>query len=164
MIRKKDKNLINWIHRHIIDFEDENDKSGLTWESSHQDALEFMHSMPVKERVQRYGYYSTNGYFFLVEDFDDIGYCLKKGLISEPTCKNIYKWNSEVGRENWNMADVENVLYPKGRKYDKSTQNFLVNTLDLFIEMGVMECINPEVKKGRLYKLTEKGERILEEV
>jgi hypothetical protein len=28
--------------------------------------------------------------------------------------------------------------------------------------MGVMECINPEVKTGKIFRLTEKGERILE--
>ena len=28
----------------------------------------------------------------------------------------------------------------------------------------LVECINPEVKKGRLYRLTEKGEKIVENI
>ena len=37
---------------------------------------------------------------------------LKMDIISEKTCKMIYTWNSEVGRENWDMDDVMHALYP----------------------------------------------------
>ena len=56
MIRKTDKNLLKWIHDNIINFEDENDFSGLTWNSTHEDAKKFLHSIPQKERVQKFGY------------------------------------------------------------------------------------------------------------
>ncbi len=164
MIRKKDRNVLDWIHRYVVDFDDENDESGLSWESTHEDALKFLHSIPIKERVQKFGFYSTNGYFLRVEDFDDIAVCLKKGFISKNTCKIIYQWNSKIGNEKWNMDDVDRVLNPNVRTYRSRTQNFLYNTLQQLIDMEVMECINPEVKTGRLYRLTDKGERILNDI
>ena len=39
-------------------------------------------------------------------------------------------------------------------------QNHISNTLRQLREHGLVECINPEVKKGRLYRLTDEGERI----
>ena len=44
MIRKNDRNLLQWICENVVDFEDENDESGLTWNSTHEDALKFMSS------------------------------------------------------------------------------------------------------------------------
>ena len=29
---------------------------------------------------------------------------------------------------------------------------------------GLVECINPEARKGRLYRLTDKGERVVENI
>ena len=164
MIRKIDRNLLKWIQENITDFEDKNDESGLSWDSTHKDALEFLHSIPKKERVQKFGFYSSRIHFFLVEDFDDIKYCLKKGLLSEKTCSIIYQWNREVGRENWNMDDVNELLNPKVRGYRSRTKNFLYSTLEQLMDLGVMECVNPEVETGKLFKLTEKGERILKEI
>ena len=40
-------------------------------------------------------------------------------------------------------------------------QNHISNTLRQLKEHGLIECINPEVKKGRLYRLTDKGEKIV---
>ena len=40
-------------------------------------------------------------------------------------------------------------------------QNHISNTLRQLKEHGLVECINPEVKKGRLYRLTDKGEKIV---
>ena len=40
-------------------------------------------------------------------------------------------------------------------------QNHISNTLIQLKEHGLVECINPEVKKGRLYRLTDKGEKIV---
>ena len=42
MIRKTDSSLLNWIYKHVVDFTDENDKSGLTWNSTNDEALRFM--------------------------------------------------------------------------------------------------------------------------
>ena len=43
-------------------------------------------------------------------------------------------------------------------------QNHLSNTLKQLKEHELVECINPEVRKGRLYRLTEKGEKILDKI
>ena len=40
-------------------------------------------------------------------------------------------------------------------------QNHISNTLRQLREHGLIECINPEVKKGRLYRLTDKGEELV---
>ena len=67
MIRKNSKDLIGWVYEHVIDFTAENDTSGLTWNSTPAEAKKFLHSIPQKERVQRFGFYSTNSHFILVE-------------------------------------------------------------------------------------------------
>lgn len=40
-------------------------------------------------------------------------------------------------------------------------QNHISATLRQLKEHGLIECVNPEVKKGRLYRLTETGEKIV---
>ena len=40
-------------------------------------------------------------------------------------------------------------------------QNHIANTLRQLKEHELVEYINPEVKKGRLYRLTDKGEEIV---
>ena len=37
-------------------------------------------------------------------------------------------------------------------------QNHISNVLNQLKEHKLIECINPEVRKGRLYRLTDKGE------
>ena len=39
-------------------------------------------------------------------------------------------------------------------------QNHISNTLRQLKEHELIECINPEVRKGRLYRLTDKGEEV----
>ena len=39
--------------------------------------------------------------------------------------------------------------------------NHISNVLRQLKEKDIVECINPEVRKGRLYRLTGKGERIV---
>ena len=115
-----------------------------------------------KERVQRFGFYSTNSYFILVEYFDDIEACLKNGSISKRSCSSIYRWNSEKGRDNWNMDDVKEVLNPGVVEYKSSEQNYFRDTLNQLLEMGLLKRINPEVKTEMDLRVTEKGKRILE--
>lgn len=43
-------------------------------------------------------------------------------------------------------------------------QNHISNTLRQLKEHGIVECINPEVKRGRLYRLTGAGEKIVKEL
>ena len=40
-------------------------------------------------------------------------------------------------------------------------QNHMSATLKQLKEHELVECINPEVRKGRLYRLTDKGEKII---
>lgn len=162
MIQKSDKNLLKWIYEYIIDFTDENDTSGLTWESSHKEALKFLHSIPKKERVQKYGYNSTRFHFYLADSIEDIKEGIEKGFISEETCKLVHRWNLAAGRENWDMDDVKSAFYPNFN-YGKK-QKFVSNTLKLLKELGLIECINPEAKHGKLFRLTEKGEEIFGEI
>lgn len=41
-------------------------------------------------------------------------------------------------------------------------QNHISNVLKQLKEHELIECINPEVRKGRLYRLTDKGEKVSE--
>lgn len=43
-------------------------------------------------------------------------------------------------------------------------QNHISNTLMQLKEHDLVECINPEVRKGRLYRLTDEGERIVDKM
>ena len=63
MISKNDANLLNWIYENVIDFTDENDTSGLTWESNNKECLRFIKSIPKKDRVQKYGFFARFYYF-----------------------------------------------------------------------------------------------------
>ena len=40
-------------------------------------------------------------------------------------------------------------------------QNHISNVLNQLKEHELVECINPEVRKGRLYRLTDKGEKLV---
>ena len=43
-------------------------------------------------------------------------------------------------------------------------QNHMSATLKQLKEHELVECINPEVRKGRLYRLTNKGEEIIKKL
>lgn len=42
--------------------------------------------------------------------------------------------------------------------------NHISNVLTLLKNLGLLECINPEVKKGRLYRLSDEGKDILKDL
>ena len=84
---------------------------------------------------------------------------LENGLISEKTCKMIYTWNSEVGRENWDMDDVMHALYPAFGRH--ISRNFFYAAIKELVDLGVIACVNPKEVHGRMYIITEKGERVL---
>lgn len=42
--------------------------------------------------------------------------------------------------------------------------NHVSNTLAELRKRELIECINPEVRKGRLYRLTDKGEKLVENI
>ena len=43
-------------------------------------------------------------------------------------------------------------------------QNHISNTLRQLKEHELIECINPEVRKGRLYRLTDKGNELVKNI
>ncbi|MFW6002619.1 MAG: hypothetical protein ACOCQD_04700 [archaeon] len=52
-------------------------------------------------------------------------------------------------------------MYEKARKINsKVTRNNVSDILKEFRENKLIECINPEEKKGRIYKLTNKGKKL----
>ena len=162
MIKKTDSSLLNWIYKHVVDFTLEDDDSGLSWESTNREALSFINCIPMKEKVQKYGIYAGRSYLFAVEEFDDIKEGLKAGVISKKTCRRIYTWNSEIGRENWNMDDVKMALYPPFGKPVR--RNYLYTALKELVDLEVIECLTPERKTGRVYRVTEKGDMVLLEI
>ena len=162
MIKKTDSSLLNWIYKHVIDFTLEDDESGLSWESTNKEALSFINCIPKKEKVQKYGIYAGRSYLFAVDEFDDIKEGLEEGVISKKTCKMIYTWNSEIGRENWNMDDVMMALYPPFGKPVR--RNYLYTALKELVDLEVIECLTPERKTGRVYRITKKGDMVLMEV
>ena len=46
----------------------------------------------------------------------------------------------------------------------KIYSNHISSVLKQLREHELVECINPEVRKGRLYRLTDKGEEIVKEL
>ncbi len=118
-----------------------------------------MNRIPKKVKVQKYGVYACQSYLFVVDEFDDLEEGLKRGLISEKICKQIYTWNSEVGRDNWDMDDVMHVLYPAFGRH--ISRNFFYAAIKELVDLGVIECVNPNEIHGRMYIITEKGERVL---
>ena len=57
--------------------------------------------------------------------------------------------------------DGETKIPSKIAKDANIRQNHISAILKQLKEHELVECINPEVKKGRIYKLTENGEKII---
>ena len=57
---------------------------------------------------------------------------------------------------------VDDVKMPSQIARDTGiVQNHISNSLRQLKEHELVECINPEVRKGRLYRLTDEGEEII---
>ena len=57
---------------------------------------------------------------------------------------------------------VDDVKMPSQIARDTGiVQNHISNSLRQLKEHELIECINPEVRKGRLYRLTDEGEEII---
>lgn len=111
MIRKNSTDLLNWIYDLVVDFEDENDDSGLSWDSTHEEALAFLNSISQKDKVNIYGIYSTRTHFIVVDVFYDIEIALQSGVISEDTCKRLLSMGNDSDSWDWDMSDVRAVSY-----------------------------------------------------
>ena len=60
--------------------------------------------------------------------------------------------------------DVEPKIPSRIAKDTDILTNHISGILRQLKDHELVECINPEVKKGRLYRLTEKGEEIVKEL
>ena len=49
-------------------------------------------------------------------------------------------------------------------KETKLAPSHISRTLKEFMEKGIAECLTPKQKTGRIYKLTEKGAKLLKEI
>lgn len=47
-------------------------------------------------------------------------------------------------------------------KESEMTPNHISHTLKQLKEHGLVECLNPEARKGKLYRLTDKGKKVIE--
>lgn len=59
-----------------------------------------------------------------------------------------------------NDAKIPSVLAEETDIY----KNHISNTLKQLKDKNLVECINPEVRKGRLYRLTDDSEKILDDI
>ena len=60
---------------------------------------------------------------------------------------------------------VDDVKMPSQIARDTGiVQNHISNSLRQLKEHELVECINPEVRKGRLYRLTDEGEEIVDKI
>ena len=60
---------------------------------------------------------------------------------------------------------VDDVKMPSQIARDTGiVQNHISNSLRQLKEHELVECINPEVRKGRLYRLTDEGKNVVKEI
>ena len=85
---------------------------------------------------------------------------LSDEMLTESSYVNISKYRTKV------MKSLEGeVLIPSQiAKNSGIRTNHISKVLAELKAHELVECINPEVRKGRLYRLTEKGEELVENI
>lgn len=83
-----------------------------------------------------------------IEQWKDVGYVMSS------------EYRSKVMKS---LADEMKIPSQIARDTD-ILQNHMSMVLKQLKEHYLVECINPEVKKGRLYRLTEKGNGIVDKI
>ena len=83
---------------------------------------------------------------------------LSDQLLKEYGYVTASKYRTKVMR----TLDGETKIPSKIAKDTDIMQNHMSATLKQLKEHELVECINPEVRKGRLYRLTENGAEVLE--
>lgn len=82
---------------------------------------------------------------------------------------DLYAWAQ--GRQR--KATIKALTHPmtptqthkEAKQYnERMSLNNTSDTLRSFVRKGLAECLNPQVKTGRLYQLTQEGEEIREEL
>lgn len=82
------------------------------------------------------------------------------------TLKDVLKY---VNRSKYRVRTIKaigkNVKMPKEIAQDSGIlPNHISNVLRQLREKDVVECLNPDMRKGRLYRLSERGLKILEKL
>ena len=85
---------------------------------------------------------------------------LSDEMLTEISYVQISKYRTKVMK-----SLEEDVKIPTGIAKDSGIKtNHISKVLSELKAHELVECINPEVRKGRLYRLTEKGEKILKKI
>lgn len=75
---------------------------------------------------------------------------------------------SFVKRSNQRQNILKSLSQPKTptdvRKQTKLAPSHISRTLKEFMDKGIAVCLTPKQKIGRLYKLTENGEKLLKQI
>ena len=81
-------------------------------------------------------------------------------LLTEISYVNISKYRTKVMKS----LDGEVLIPSQIAKNSGIRTNHISKVLSELKSHELVECINPEVKKGRLYRLTEKGEDVVNNI
>ena len=85
--------------------------------------------------------------------------------ISDQMWKEVgYVQSSKQGTKVIKSLAEETKIPSKIAKNTDIRINYMSNTLRELKEHNLVECINPEVRKGRLYRLTDKGEELIDKL
>lgn len=88
---------------------------------------------------------------------------LGRGIINDETLKKYAYVNISSYRLKAVKSLKDDVKIPTEISRDTGIRkNHISNVLRDLKESGIIECINEEAKRGRLYRLTETGEEIVE--
>lgn len=83
-------------------------------------------------------------------------------LIDEILTEISYVEISSYRKKVMKSLDGEVLIPTQIARNSEIRPNHILKVLAELKEHELVECINPEVRKGRLYRLTDKGEEIIE--
>ena len=85
---------------------------------------------------------------------------LSDDILTEISYVNISKYRTKVMK----TLDGEVLIHSQIARNSGIRTNHISKVLSELKAHELVECINPEVRKGRLYRLTDKGEELVENI
>ena len=85
---------------------------------------------------------------------------LSDEMLTEISYVNISKYRTKVMK----TLDGEVLINSQIARNSGIRPNHISKVLSALKAHELVECINPEVRKGRLYRLTDKGEELVENI
>ena len=85
---------------------------------------------------------------------------LSDEMLTEISYVNISKYRTKVMK----TLDGEVLIHSQIARNSGIRTNHISKVLSELKAHELVECINPEVRKGRLYRLTDKGEELVENI